>query len=333
MQRADPVRIVETAYCLQHDDGAWLSGIAEAAQSLSPGSGVYAFIYDLRGADQIPIKAAAEAGPMAGFDKGMESLRPLGPQLFRALFGPTPTVGLASRGLQFAPAMVRAAVTQLWNQEGIRDHIGVKAVNPSGDSVMLGFAIPLRKASMPSRRLDTLSRISAHLGAGLRLRRALQGFDAHPDDVATEAVLNPRGAMLHARTPAKEQESRAALARACRAIDHARGPMRKSEPDKAVAIWHGLVHGRWTLIDHHDSDGKRFLLARKNDPAARDPRALALRERQVLAFASLGHSNKMIAYELGLTPSTVAGHLRSVLNKMRVDSRRELIQLFGWKGP
>ena len=42
-------------------------------------------------------------------------------------------------------------------------------------------------------------------------------------------------------------------------------------------------------------------------------RALTPRERQVLGYAELGHSNKLIAYSLGLAPSTVA----TVLGKAR----------------
>lgn len=332
MVRADPVRVVESAYTLHRDDAQWLSGIATAARSLNPGAGVYAVIYDLRSTTGVPLKLGAATGPLPGWDWGKQSLELLGPGLFHALFGPSPTVALASSGLRLAPAKVRDAVMSMWNQAGIQDHLGIKAVDPGGDSVLLGMTLPLRKR-VPPRRTDTLARISVHLVAALRLRRALAGLGVLPDSAGTEAVLSPTGAVVHARAPAKPSVCRDALARAARAIDQARGPMRRSEPDKAIAIWHGLVHGRWTLIDHQDTDGKRFLLARKNDPAVPDPRALAARERQVLAFAALGHSNKMIAYELGLSPSTVAGHLRSVLDKTRLQSRRQLIQLFGWKGP
>jgi len=53
---------------------------------------------------------------------------------------------------------------------------------------------------------------------------------------------------------------------------------------------------------------------------------LTLRERQVVGFASLGHSNKLIAYELGLKPSTIATHLSAAAKKLGLRSRLELIQ-------
>jgi len=47
-------------------------------------------------------------------------------------------------------------------------------------------------------------------------------------------------------------------------------------------------------------------------------RGLTLRERQVLAYAGLGHSNKVIAYELGLSTSTVSTHLARARRKMQL---------------
>jgi DNA-binding CsgD family transcriptional regulator len=62
--------------------------------------------------------------------------------------------------------------------------------------------------------------------------------------------------------------------------------------------------------------GKRFLLAHRNDPATPDLRGLSPRERQVLAYFAFGHSDKAIAYELGLAPSTIATHLAHARAKL-----------------
>ena len=48
-----------------------------------------------------------------------------------------------------------------------------------------------------------------------------------------------------------------------------------------------------------------------------DPRALTERERQIVAYADLGQSNKLIAYQLGLSPSTVGVHLAHAREKLR----------------
>ena len=70
-----------------------------------------------------------------------------------------------------------------------------------------------------------------------------------------------------------------------------------------------------------DRDGRRFYLARPNLPRVDPTESLSEREMQVARGAALGHSNKLIAYELGITPSTVATHLKSAMAKLKVDSR------------
>jgi DNA-binding CsgD family transcriptional regulator len=81
------------------------------------------------------------------------------------------------------------------------------------------------------------------------------------------------------------------------------------------------------LLEHFERDGRRYLIARRNDPGVNDPRALSLRERQVAWYTSLGHSNKIIGYELGLALSSVATHLKHAASKLGVGSRSELIAL------
>ena len=46
------------------------------------------------------------------------------------------------------------------------------------------------------------------------------------------------------------------------------------------------------------------------------------------AAAARNDPIKLIAYELGLAPSTVDQHLRSALRKLRLRSRAELVTLY-----
>jgi DNA-binding CsgD family transcriptional regulator len=78
-------------------------------------------------------------------------------------------------------------------------------------------------------------------------------------------------------------------------------------------------------VDHFDSDGRRYVLAHRNDARVpEDARGLTLRERQVLAHVALGQSNKVIAYELGLSKSTIAGHLARARKKLHLPSMAAL---------
>jgi DNA-binding CsgD family transcriptional regulator len=87
----------------------------------------------------------------------------------------------------------------------------------------------------------------------------------------------------------------------------------------------GLVDGRWTLVDHYESEGKRYVVARENAPKPPGPPRLSQREQQVVALAVLGRTNKLIAYELGLAASTVRVLMARASAKLRVATRSELV--------
>jgi len=61
---------------------------------------------------------------------------------------------------------------------------------------------------------------------------------------------------------------------------------------------------------------------------------LSEQERQVIGHVALGQSNKLAAYELGLSSSTVSTHLTHAMRKLRLRSRVELVSLFAsWQRP
>ena len=100
------------------------------------------------------------------------------------------------------------------------------------------------------------------------------------------------------------------------------------EQSAANQLWHELQTGSWSVIDQVDRDQRRFLLARENAPPTRDARAMTARERQVVEYASLGNSNKVIAYELGISASTVSTHLSHAAAKLGLRSRSAIIQTY-----
>ncbi len=66
------------------------------------------------------------------------------------------------------------------------------------------------------------------------------------------------------------------------------------------------------------------MVVRQNAPTVHDPRALNEPERQVINFAAAGEPNKLIAYTLGLTTSTVGMHLANAARKLGIRNRAEL---------
>lgn len=74
-----------------------------------------------------------------------------------------------------------------------------------------------------------------------------------------------------------------------------------------------------------------LLLLHRSEPSAdqapgelRVLAALSSREREIARLAAVGHTNREIAGRLGISPPTVAFHIRNVLSKLDLSSRREL---------
>ena len=71
------------------------------------------------------------------------------------------------------------------------------------------------------------------------------------------------------------------------------------------------------------------MLAVENEPPTRPPRGtLSVREHQVLTQMHMGHSMKLIAYELGLSASTVRVLFHRAARKLGVSTRQEAIARF-----
>jgi DNA-binding CsgD family transcriptional regulator len=110
------------------------------------------------------------------------------------------------------------------------------------------------------------------------------------------------------------------------------GELEPDDPPDPVATWQAVVDGRWSLVEHFDSDGRRCFVIRKHGPTEPVSPLLNERERQIVALASVGHSNKLIAYELGLSSSRVATQLTSAARKLGVASRKTLLHAFAVLG-
>lgn len=99
-------------------------------------------------------------------------------------------------------------------------------------------------------------------------------------------------------------------------------------PEEAVASWRALVAGQWAIVDHFDHDGRRYLVAVRNDEPRRCP--LSVAEKQTLTLLARGYSSKLAAIELGVAPSTIATRLASARRKLGTRTRVETIRV--WKG-
>jgi len=209
------------------------------------------------------------------------------------------------------------------------DGLGISAFDPNGRGVYLIAPLP-HITSLPKRSRERWQMLAAHFGAGYRLRRALQPSGAAPATGlphGAEALIDPTSFhVVEAQGKARSKDALGSLREAAVQIDRARGRLRQSDPDKALALWKALVRGRWSTVDWFDTDGRRFVLGVPNAPDATDPRGLTERELQVATYVLFGQTNKLIAYHLGLSASRVSTLLRSAMRKLGVQTRAQLVK-------
>lgn len=330
--KLDPIAVVEACYRPADGEVAWLRGVLEALQGLDLGGAHTARLKDTGPHGRFRPLAAAQRGTLpqdwlARLDAAQAQAPEAALAAFYWPFPPVRRARAAARQLgPEAEALLASALAQL----GLDDAYGVLAGGPEGRLLDVGLGIRGRGRLAPSTR-HQLALVSAHLTSALRLRVGLGGPAPSPDDEATEAVLDPGGAVRHAAGPAQARPARERLVEAVRRVERARGSLRRTSPAEAAELWRGLVDGRWSLVDHHEASGRRSILVRRNEPRLPDPRGLTPRERDVLAYAALGHSSKYVAYLLGLAPSTVAGHVAMACRKLGVRDRQDALAML-WPG-
>jgi DNA-binding CsgD family transcriptional regulator len=328
--RRDLIEVVEQCYALDGSEADWMLGLVRALpEDFDEGLGVHAHTLALRPGKPArfgPIVGTASPEAVALYQRiNSEAEGGLSATDLAAVhqltfgsgrpYGTTSECFTAVRDPKLSGSVARGPA----GQGGVLDSRAILAVDPSGEGMVVQAPLrnPTRTTARERRRYGS---VAAHLAAGLRLRRGLAAGGA-----PLEAVLAPDGACVHAECPAQPRSAREALRVAAKAIDRARGRLRRTDEQEALAIWRGLCGGRWSLVDQFESDGRRFVVARQNEPEVRDPRELSARERQVAGFAALGRTNKFIAYTLGISTSAVAFHLRNAARKLAVSTRTELV--------
>ena len=310
------VSIIEAIYREEMSDQGWIEGILAAARpALDHGLGVTAYPFEVVGREvRVPwAKVLGTRGVSAALVKSILATARDQPRVSE-VYRSTPTCATASElGFSEMPEFRR------FNAKGVLDSSGITGFDTAGRGVFLGGFLP-RATRLDLAFRTRFERIAAHLGVGQRYRRF-----ARTARHAPEAVFTPNAKLLHAEGAATLPKARAALAQAVVAIERARGRQRRIDPDGALAAWKGLVSARWSLVDQFESDGKRYVVARENEPHVVQLAALSKRERQVIGYVVLGHTTKLIAYELGIADSTVRVLLRRAMQRLGVTSREALV--------
>ncbi|RKH52685.1 LuxR family transcriptional regulator [Corallococcus sp. AB050B] len=327
MAKADLLSIVDVAYRVELEDAAWIAGIAEAVlPHLDDGFGVAAFEF-YRPGNGLPEVVQRYH---LGIPDKLEAIYPtvfqtMDPEIRQRPFrmGPCITgsqmMGMR-RGFLDEPHMKRFA-----QKFGMYDSFWITAAEPSGRGI--GFhAGRSRLARATTAQVQQWGRIAAHLSTAVRLRHALKGLPSGRPGAEPEAVFDPSGKIHDATGEARSAHARDLLKRAVLMLEKSRGPLRAKDPEKSLEIRQALIAGRWSLVDQIEQNGQRYIVARENEPTAPGPALLTKREKEIVAYAQLGHHDKLIAYDLGISPSTVRVLLRRAKVKLGVHTREELLE-------
>ena len=207
----------------------------------------------------------------------------------RGIWFTTSLRGVSSRPRSltpFAPGGTRDRMPQGARPAGTRGRrpaSGGKRRSSDGGGLLPGTALVLPLPAPLSAPLQaSCDGVAAPLSAAFCLREPMVTGLA-----PGEGVLAPDSKLLRAEEHVRVPTAREALRLATCARDCARTRHQHSSSE-ALAAWQALVAGRWTLLEHHESDGRRLLLARVNEAPAPAQGTLSAREAQVVAMVVQG---------------------------------------------
>ena len=298
---------------------SWLARVLAEVRAIAPRNvASVAYAYDISGPPEswvISYPVVGEESPSSLAEEVFQSFVHAPPDFRRGLFGALRPAGTYSGTMGTLLTEQHEYGAESATRLGMADAIYLNATDPDGRGVLLAYNIEgrLRLAPTQTRRL---SMVAAHIAAARRLR--VSGA-REPD-----AIFDIRGKVAHV-----ERGHEGALPRLSdhvRRVELARARSSGSAPRDVLEAWRALVSGKYTLVGRFDADGRRHVIAYENPPGVRDPRGLTPAEAAVAGWALRGHSQKLIAYELGLAVGTVGGLLARVFAKLRVRSRTELAE-------
>ncbi len=321
----DLLHVIEAAQALDGHADEWLQTLTQTiGELLDDGHGAYGHFVDASDPERLRLGRIFQYKGAAVHVRVLESTNAALPAdiVERTYRAPVAICSASERvGVKRWTALTSGHAIS-----SVRDFACVLALDARGIGCAVGAPLDHVKRFSPKAK-RAWARVTAHVVAMQRLRARLAASAGSAAVRDGEAVLSPDARVEHAEGLAKEPSARALLREAAIARERARVGKRRRETDDALEMWQALVAGRWSIVDRFDHDGRRFLVAHENEPQAIGPRKLTVRERQVAMLAAMGHSNKLIAYELGLGAGSVAGYLRAAMRKLGLSSRIDVARV------
>ncbi|NNE20429.1 MAG: hypothetical protein HKN10_18335, partial [Myxococcales bacterium] len=246
------IDFAEAAYDLELSDREWLPNLLERGLPiLEHGLGVAGYEYG-----RPPQSEAVElrdvhvaSGPKDFPERHLRALSTTDPEVLRRQL----RHGSATTGSEHSKDHPDELAHYVSHVDYCKDVLFLTAVDPRGAGLAVVAPLPEVTTLSPqdARRWQMLA---AHVEAGHRLRQAIAEGDADresDDDLPhdAEAVFDASSFQVtEAVGPAKDRRTANRLRDAAVKVDRARGKMRRTDPENALAIWKALVRGRWSMV-------------------------------------------------------------------------------------
>lgn len=321
------VALLETIYALDLDDQTWLSRALSAMKTLSGAEHSYlGYFYDASNVDAFSVWNVCAVDMPPEVDDSFRSAHlTVGPELLRATLRSVHVGSIRRMGMPYVAPLLAQRERVGWG-----DIFTVNGLDPSGIGCLFTIGTRTLEFSPPKRELAVYTRIAQHLAAAFRCRLLLGvlsmpgGKAPEPNGAVAEAIVDMDGRIVHAEGEATGKAARSRIRSAAQSITTLR-TTRRGSAQAALDAWRPLVDARWTLVDSFEEGGQRYIVARENQARVPGFDSLTERERQIVLQATLGYSNKEIAYALGVSDSTVRVLMARAAGKMGVHTRAELL--------
>jgi DNA-binding CsgD family transcriptional regulator len=317
------MKVLEAVYDVEQPRDRWLTGVLQSLSStLDQGAGVGGVLYDVSGEGHVPIDAIEGIGLPADWREAAITMHQDSRNVPRVIAGYRSILCATLPELTTDP-QVHGRLHHELARHQVGGQIVINGIDCSGRGCALYLFSRGPLTLSPAQR-SVFEKFATHLSTAYRLQRRLAGDDPAVS-APIDAVLTPNGRVDHAEVAAAQSKNaRRELQQAVRQRERVRDIV-KTDPQRAVSSFKGLVEARWTLVDHYERGGQRYVLARENAPKPLPLAPLSPREQQVVALAALGRTNKLIAYELGLAHSTVRVLMARASVKLGTTTRSDLI--------
>lgn len=328
------INVAESAYDLSVEASEWLPRVVESGGDLFDlGSGNIAMLGGgLRDDQQGTVSQIVTSDGKPDLAMAlMTAAQEIGPEVIRSHTHSAMRSSVVEQLSALRESEPR--VYEIYTRHlGCKDVMSVHAHDPDGHGALI--SMPCADVTEPEPAVMRMwERVAVHVATAYRMRRRLGaavasvGYAATDLPLDAEALLDPASFSVKEAVGDAQAEKTAAIIRdAALRVDRARGKLRRQDPDEALHSWKAMVRGRWSIVDWFDSDGRRFVLAKPNEPDLGDPRGLTDREHQVVTYASHGESSKLIAYRLGISKQRVSKLLRDGMRKLGVKTTAQLVE-------